>query len=248
MYSIEKEKFIIYILLAPPRTRSQALRENQEIEIQHRPTHKKKNGYVSGYVKDISNTSSPTRDRSPDSAISSNSSKWSVSSNISIMGRLSVCADSESVTTLSSVVEEAERGSNGSINFDTVKWVNNAATERTRAATPLIRTSTAANGSLIRHTGNLVAESSNVMEERFLKKAKMAYVNSSFTSELVVHLYIIVSCASSASTKAELEVCYIHLRIFISLVFGYICTAIYHDAIDLYDHVENKHSSITFFQ
>ncbi|XP_045112747.1 uncharacterized protein LOC123505474 isoform X2 [Portunus trituberculatus] len=193
------------VIRAPPRTRSQALMENQEIEIQHTPTHKKENGYVPDYVKDVSNTSSPTRDRSPDSAISSNSSKWSVSSNISIMGRHSVSADSESITVLDSVVEEAERGSNESVNLDTVKWVNNVATERTRAATPLIRTSAAANGSLMRHTGSLVTESLNVMEAHFLNKAKMAYVNSSFTSELVVHLYIIVSCASSASMKAELE-------------------------------------------
>ncbi|XP_063864554.1 uncharacterized protein LOC135102884 isoform X1 [Scylla paramamosain] len=193
------------VVQAPPRTRSQALRENQEIEIQHTVTYKKENGYVSGYVKDVSKTPSPTRDGSPDSAISSNSSKWSVSSNISIMGRLSVCGDSESVTALSPVVEEAARGSNGSVNPNTVKWVNNIVTERTRAATPLIRTSAAANGSLMRHTGSLVAESSNVMEGHFLNKAKMVYVNSGFTSELVVHLYIIASCASSASTKAELE-------------------------------------------
>ena len=163
-------------------------------------------------MKDVRNTPSLTRDGSPDSAISSNSSKWSVSSNISIMSRLSISAASESATTLGPVVKETVGGPSESVNSGTMNGVNDITTERTRAATPFIRTSAVANGSLLRHTGSLVTNNLNLKEECFLNKAKTAYVNSGLTSELVVHLYIIASCASSASIKVEFEVCYTYFR------------------------------------
>lgn len=168
-------------------------------------------------MKDVRNTPSLPRDGSPDSAISSNSSKWSVSSNISIVSRLSVRTPSESATTLGSVVEETVGGLNETVNPDTINWVNNIVTKTTRAATPFIRTSAAANGSLMRRTRSLVTRSSNLSEGGFLNKAKTTYVESGFTLELVAHLYVIASSAASASTKIELEVSYVYFKILLSL-------------------------------
>ncbi|XP_071531160.1 uncharacterized protein [Panulirus ornatus] len=136
------------------QTRSQPSKGNQEIEVQHEdPVDEKEKESVSNIVDNMISRNSLSREGSLDSAISSHSSKWSVSSNVSVISRMSTCVVTSRIAqTLDSIAEERTLKVKNDVTPDILNWISSLSAERARAATPLVRTHAVANGQLMRQT------------------------------------------------------------------------------------------------
>lgn len=183
------------------------IKQGKEVQCGH--TGKQKDGCVPENEKFFMDTPSLTRGGSLDSATSSSSSGKSAHGILSLMNR-SACTTLESAGTLTSGYRETVEGLNGNVNHDTLKWVPNLSSERAQTAIPFIRTSTDTKRSLNWQAGSRSAESTNKAHECIMKEAIMSYANSEAASELTIHLYIIVFCASSSLRRIMLEVSYKH--------------------------------------
>ncbi|XP_042227431.1 uncharacterized protein LOC121869933 [Homarus americanus] len=217
------------------QTRSQSLKENQEIEIQFPvPTNEKAENALCNFVDDTVNRGS--REGSADSAISSNSSKWSLYSNVSFISRMSKCAVTRRLTqTLEPVTEDIILKTEGDVNPDTINWVNGLSSDRGPTATPLVRTHAVADGHLTKRTVSHVTDSSNSDSGYDCQMFEESFSTYKFRSEAVIHLHIYVLWAlmlstehhvtlmSKSDSKQILAVHPVALQVAVSFFLGILC-------------------------
>ncbi|XP_037798220.1 uncharacterized protein LOC119593363 isoform X4 [Penaeus monodon] len=187
------------------RTRSQSLKENQEIEILPVDSETCDRRSLSNIPQKNEASTAFTREGSHDSAISSNSSKWSVSSSISIMSCGSTKILSKKKTSILNVVEEEHSTrTNGEISDATLSWVNSISSERIRSAMPVVRTGTVTNGHVVRQS---VSRSIDGSETDSGCDTKMAddVLFSHYGLEVLIHLSTFLIIASTVSTEVYLR-------------------------------------------
>ncbi|XP_071531158.1 uncharacterized protein [Panulirus ornatus] len=174
------------------QTRSQPSKGNQEIEVQHEdPVDEKEKESVSNIVDNMISRNSLSREGSLDSAISSHSSKWSVSSNVSVISRMSTCVVTSRIAqTLDSIAEERTLKVKNDVTPDILNWISSLSAERARAATPLVRTHAVANGQLMRQTVSRGTESSSSDSGYNSKILDENYSLNSLIPEAVIHIYV----------------------------------------------------------
>lgn len=190
------------------QTRSQSLKENQEIEIHPQvPVDEKEKESVSNIADDVISRNSLSREGSPDSAISSNSSKWSVSSNVSIISKISACVVTSRIAqSLDSIAEERTPKMRNDVKPDILNWISSLSADRARAATPLVRTHAVANGHLMRQTVSRGTESSSSDSGYNSKIIDESYSLNNLVAEATIHVYIFVFWALVLSTDHHLRV------------------------------------------
>ncbi|XP_045583077.2 uncharacterized protein [Procambarus clarkii] len=206
-YATGGTKAAVIPKLGPRKTRSQSLKENQEIEIQLQvPVDEEKTYFRSDFADIKRNSRSLSRASSEDSALSSCSSKWSLSSNVSIVSRKSQGITTRKLTqTLDPVAEDRIPKSKVDINPDTINWVNGLSPTRIQAAVPLLRTRAVANGHLTKRTLSYVTESSNSDSGYNSKVLDENYSANTFRSEAVIHFHICVLWALMLSAEHHLK-------------------------------------------
>ncbi|XP_042889942.1 uncharacterized protein LOC122264916 [Penaeus japonicus] len=186
------------------RTRSQSLKENQEIEIL--PVDSQTCERSLSNVSQKTELNRPfTREGSHDSAISSNSSKWSVSSSISIMSCQSTRAlAKKKASLLNAVEEEQSTRMKGKVSDATLTWVNSISPERIRSAMPVVRSGATTNGHVVRQS---VSRSIDGSETDSGCDTKMAndVLFSHYGLEVLIHLSTFISVASTVSTDTYLR-------------------------------------------
>lgn len=184
------------------RTRSQSLKENQEIEIL--PVDSEACDRSLPQKSEVS--TGFTREGSHDSAISSNSSKWSVSSSISIMSCESTRTLAKKKSSILNVVEEEHSTiTKGEVSDATLTWINSISPERIRSAMPVVRTGAVTNGYIVRQS---VSRSVDGSETDSGCDTKMAddFLFSHYGLEVLIHLSTFLITASTVSTKVYLRV------------------------------------------
>lgn len=151
--------------------------------------------------------STVSRSGSPDSAISSNSSKLSVLSSGSIISRLSTREVTKRLgKNLDPISETKVVRANGDISQDTINWVNNLTPERARAAVPLIRTQAVSNGNLTRLTANNINDNGSTGNCYNTQMVSEKVPQSGVVPEAVIYLYIFTSWAVMLSNEQHVKV------------------------------------------